>query len=66
MGVLPGVTWVVGCQPVDAASLGLGLSPEVARAVEVAIRELQSLVRDLGVDWPVDETISAIAGGDVM
>ncbi len=66
MGVLPAMTWVVGCQPADAASLGLGLSPRVARAMDVAIRELESLVRDLGVDWPVDETIDAIAGGDVM
>jgi len=66
MGVLPAVTWVVGCQPADAANLGLGLSPEVARAVEVAIHELRSLVRDLGVDRRVDETVSAMAGGDVM
>jgi len=34
--------------------------------VEVAIHELRSLVRDLGVDWRVDETVSAMAGGDAM
>jgi hydrogenase maturation protease len=66
MGVLPVATWVLGSQPADAASPGLGLSPEVARAVDVAIRELRSLVRDLGVDWPVEETPDAVAGGDVL
>lgn len=54
MGVLPAVTWVIGCQPADAARLGEGLSPEVSRAVEPAIQELRSLVRGLGAQWEED------------
>jgi hydrogenase maturation protease len=52
LGVLPNTTWVIGCQPADTDVLGEGLSPEVSGAVETAIRELQSLVNDLGVAWP--------------
>jgi hydrogenase maturation protease len=51
LGVLPPTTWVIGCQPADTDVLGEGLSPKVSDAVEIAIQELQSLVRDLGVAW---------------
>jgi hydrogenase maturation protease len=52
LGVLPAVTWVVGCQPADAERLGEGLSPPVARAVEVASAEVRRLVTAIGVPWP--------------
>lgn len=52
LGVLPEQTWVVGCQPVDADSVARELHPDVAGAVDVAIAEVRTLVRELGVDWP--------------
>ena len=45
--VLPAVTWLVGCQPADADSLGDGLSPEVERAIEPALVEVRSLLATL-------------------
>ncbi len=51
LGILPEPTWVVGCQPANTDRLGEGLSPEVARAVEPALRELRSLVEGLGIAW---------------
>lgn len=52
LGVLPEQTWIVGCQPVDATSVGRELNPAVASAVDAAIAEVRTLVRWLGVDWP--------------
>jgi len=52
LGVLPQVTWLVGCQPVDAARLGEGLSAPVAAAVDVAAREVRRLVTAAGISWP--------------
>jgi hydrogenase maturation protease len=40
LGVLPEDTLMVGCQPVDAETPGIPMSPEVTAAVEVAIREI--------------------------
>jgi hydrogenase maturation protease len=45
LGVLPDDTLMVGCQPVDAETPGIPMSPEVTAAVEVAIKEI---VRHLG------------------
>lgn len=56
LGVLPDTTWVIGCQPSDTDVLGEGLSPKVSEAVETAIRELQSLVKDLGIAWPLNKS----------
>jgi Ni,Fe-hydrogenase maturation factor len=36
---------MVGCQPVDADSLGEGLSAQVAVAVPVAVAEVERIVR---------------------
>jgi len=44
LGVLPGRFLMVGCQPVDADSLGECLSPQVAMAVPVAVAEVEHIV----------------------
>ena len=44
LGVLPGRFLMVGCQPVDADSLGEGLTPQVAMAVPVAVAEVEHIV----------------------
>ncbi|MDP8961761.1 MAG: hydrogenase maturation protease [Actinomycetota bacterium] len=51
LGVLPASTLVVGCQLSDPDHLGMGLSPEVARAAEVAVGEVRRVVGELGVPW---------------
>ena len=45
LGVLPRLFLMVGCQPVDADSLGEGLSAQVAVAVPVAVAEVERIVR---------------------
>lgn len=49
--VLPGQVWLVGCQVVNAESVGQGLSPAVADAVEPAAAEVRRLVGLLGIAW---------------
>lgn len=44
MGKLPEKVLIVGCQPVDAESLGEGLSPEVERAVLTARSEIRKVL----------------------
>jgi len=51
LNILPESTWLIGCQPADADSLGEGLSPPVERAVAVAVREVRGLISELGVRW---------------
>ncbi|MFN2556514.1 MAG: hydrogenase maturation protease [Nitriliruptorales bacterium] len=51
LGVLPEYTLLVGCQLSDPDQLGVGLSPEVARAVEVAVEEVRRIVAELGIRW---------------
>lgn len=51
MDVLPVQTLLVGCQGVDAERVGVGLSSHVAAAVEVAAREVRSVVTEMGVSW---------------
>ncbi|MBA3891916.1 MAG: hydrogenase maturation protease [Gemmatimonadaceae bacterium] len=51
LGVLPPVTVVVGCQPLDAQRYGEGLSEPAAAAVDAAIAEVHATVAALGVDW---------------
>ena len=46
LGVLPGRVVIVGCQPSDVDTLGEGLSPPVARALEVAVREVERTVQE--------------------
>lgn len=53
VGVLPPRTWLVGCQPADAESMGLELSPAVESAVPVAAAEVRRLIDEpaaAGVD----------------
>jgi hydrogenase maturation protease len=40
LGVLPERTFMVGCQPVDAETPGIPMSPEVTAACDVAVREI--------------------------
>jgi len=40
LGVLPDKTLMVGCQPVDAETPGIPMSPEVTAACDVAVREI--------------------------
>ena len=55
LGVLPDDTLMVGCQPVDAETPGIPMSPEVTAAVEVAVKEV---VRHLGeLMAPADEKV---------
>ncbi len=44
LGILPPRTLIVGCQPEDARSLGIGLSEPVEHGIHAAIREIQELV----------------------
>jgi len=54
LGVLPDNALMVGCQPVDAETPGLPMSPEVTAACDVAVKEI---VRHLG------ELVAAASGG---
>lgn len=51
MDVLPPVTYVVGCQPVDADEMSRALSTPVAGAVEAAAKEVRRIVTDVGCHW---------------
>ena len=44
LGVLPASVFIVGCQPAEVGDLGIGLSEPVARAVAVAVGEIEKLV----------------------
>lgn len=50
MGNLPERVLLVACQPVDAESLGMELSPEVTAAVEVALAEIERHLDRLRVE----------------
>ena len=45
MGCLPERVLLIGCEPVDAHGIGDALSPEVARAVDPAVRRVHDTVR---------------------
>ncbi len=47
LGVLPPVFLLIGCQPVDATTLAIGLSHPVAAAVDVAVIEVQRTLGEL-------------------
>lgn len=47
LGVLPERTVIVGCQPVEIETLGVGLTAEVAAAVDVAVAEIERCVEQL-------------------
>lgn len=44
MGFLPDRVLIVGCQPADVDELGAGLSPEVARALAIAVAKVEETV----------------------
>jgi len=45
LGVLPPAVFIVGCQPAEVGDIGIGLSEPVARAVAVAVGEIEKIVR---------------------
>ena len=45
--VLPKATWIVGCQPADADTLGDTLSPEVEAAIATALAEVRRLLMEV-------------------
>jgi len=47
LGVLPENTLMVGCQPVDAETPGIPMSPEVTAACDVAVREVLRHLNEL-------------------
>ena len=47
LGVLPASVWLVGCQPLDADSLGEELTAPVAGGVDAAVAEVRRLLADL-------------------
>ncbi len=47
LGVLPQRFLLVGCQPVETEELEVGLSPEVEKAVDVAVAEIRRLIDEL-------------------
>lgn len=53
MDVLPRASIMVGCQPVDADTVGEGLSHPVERGVEQALLEVRQVVTDMGIAWPL-------------
>ena len=46
-GVLPERTIIVGCQPAEMETLGIGLTEQVSQAVTSAVNEVESCVREL-------------------
>lgn len=52
MEVLPPVTLVVGCVPVEAERYHHGLSDVVSAAVRPAADEVRRIVSEAGVPWP--------------
>ncbi len=62
LGVLPSNLLMVGCQPVDAETPGQGMSEEVARAVDVAVKEilghLEKMLAETSDDAAAAETVS--------
>ena len=47
VGVLPERTVMIGCQPVEIEKLGIGLTDEMARAVDVALCEVERCLDEL-------------------
>ena len=47
LGVLPDKLLMVGCQPVDAETPGIPMSPEVTAACDVAVREIVRHLNEL-------------------
>ena len=56
LGVLPAKTWIVGCQPEEIETLGIGLTATVQRAVPLAIAEIQRCLEELRVTSTLNTT----------
>lgn len=54
LGVLPDRLLMVGCQPVDVESPAIGLSDEVAGAIDPAVVEVERCIRTFLADAPED------------
>ena len=50
LGAWPGKVVVVACEPADVEEMGIGLSPEVERAVDGAVDLVIETVAELGTD----------------
>ena len=50
VGVLPDRTVMVGCQPVEIETLGIGLTDEMTRAVDVAVSEVERCLAEMRHD----------------
>lgn len=50
LGVLPSKLLMVGCQPVDPDGVGQEMSPPVAAAVDVAVKEILAHIETLLAD----------------
>jgi hydrogenase maturation protease len=63
LGTLPPRVFILGCQPADAADLGIGLSEVVERAVAQAVEVLVSLVANVERELAQRLAPAAPAGG---
>ncbi|MGI9576581.1 MAG: hydrogenase maturation protease [Microthrixaceae bacterium] len=59
VGVLPRRTIIIGCQPVEIETLGVGLSDEVTEAVDVAAAEIERCIQELSTPDPEHPRIRA-------
>lgn len=50
LGAWPGKVVVVACEPADVEEMGIGLSPEVRRAVDGAVGLVIETIAELGTD----------------
>ncbi len=49
VGVLPAKTVIVGCQPVEIETLGIGLTTQVTQAVQVAVHEIMRCIAEFAL-----------------
>ncbi len=52
VGVLPEKTIMIGCQPVEMETLGVGLTAQVTAAVDVAVAEIGRCIAELTIVNP--------------
>lgn len=52
LGVLPSRTVIIGCQPLELETLGVGLTAPVSRAVDVAIVEIGRCLDEMAANAP--------------
>ncbi len=62
LDALPARVWIVGCQPKDAETLGIGLSDEVAAAVPRAVSRVEALIQSAERGAPLAAERSAERG----